>query len=83
MLEDSSILILLLKHPQRLISSDSEFKTPAHPLSVLQIRLHKDSQKCAKLTDFVTEVILSEDEVGNSNFNTNILYLSMECYVEI
>ena len=67
-LEDLSILILLLKHPQRLIISDSEFKTPAHPLSVLQIRLNEVSQKCAKLSDFVIEVILSGDTFGNSNF---------------
>lgn len=67
-LEDSSILILLWKHPQRLIISDSEFKPPAHPLSILQIRLNEDSEKCAKLSDFVIEVILSGDKFGNSNF---------------
>lgn len=45
-LEDSSILLLLLKHPPRFIISDSEFKTPAHSLSTPQIHLHKDSEMC-------------------------------------
>lgn len=52
-------MILLRKHPQRLIICDSEFKTLAQPLSILQICLNKDSQKCVRLSDFVVEVILS------------------------
>lgn len=43
MLEDSSIFILLSKHPSRLIISGPQFKTPAYPSSIHQIQLNKDS----------------------------------------